>query len=53
MSPAPPSPPRWILLYWGVNKFRKGLLGSKPAQGKLGCLLARVPHSQDLVRSSC
>jgi len=42
-------PLRWIILYWGVNKFWKGLLGSKPTQGKLGCLLARVPHSQDLL----
>jgi len=40
---------RWMILIWGVNKFRKGLVGQPSTPSKLSNLLARVPNSQRLL----
>ena len=45
-------PIRWLLLAWGLNKFRKGLVRrGERQQGKLANLLAKVPHNEKLVRA--
>ena len=45
-------PIRWLLLAWGLNKFRKGLVRrGERQQGKLANLLAKVPHNEKLVRT--
>jgi len=40
---------RWMILIWGVNKFRKGLVGQPSTPSKLSNLLTRVPNSQQLL----
>lgn len=40
---------RWMILVWGINKFRKGLLGLPATPSKLSNLVARVPTSEDLL----
>jgi len=40
---------RWMILIWGVNKFRKGLVGQPSTPSKLANLLARVPNSEQLL----
>jgi len=40
---------RWMILIWGVNKFRKGLVGQPSTPSKLSNLLERVPNSQQLL----